>query len=51
LQILDLKLYDKDGSNKKECVLITESEYRSWFIYIFKFTLCEQHMSFLRAKL
>ena len=25
LHILDLKLFDKDGSNKKECVLITDS--------------------------
>lgn len=25
LQVIDLKLYDKDGSNKKESVLITES--------------------------
>lgn len=28
LQVLDLKLYDKDGSNKKECVLITESKWQ-----------------------
>lgn len=33
LQILDLKLYDKDGSNKKECVLITESEYKVYGVH------------------
>lgn len=26
LQVLDLKLYDKEGGSKKECVLITESK-------------------------
>ena len=26
LQVIDLKLYDKDGNNKKESVLITESK-------------------------
>lgn len=26
LQVIDLKLYDKDGCNKKESVLITESK-------------------------
>lgn len=31
LQVIDLKLYDRDGSNKKESVLITESK----SIYIF----------------
>jgi hypothetical protein len=31
LQVIDLKVYDKDGSNKKECVLITESEHAGIF--------------------
>lgn len=35
LQVLDLKLYDKDGSNKKECVLIAESKITNYFNLLF----------------
>jgi hypothetical protein len=36
LQVIDLKLYDKDGSNKKEHALVTESESLYFLIIDFK---------------